>query len=138
MDVHDKTTRSYNMSKIRSKGTKPELTVRKICFGMGLRYRLNKKIFNVSADLVFPKYKIAIFVHGCFWHVHQCKYGLVKPKSNIEFWQNKRESTIRRDQANQLTLIRNNWRPLIIWECELKEEPKVRDRIVKYFKLNVT
>ena len=86
MDVHNPKVRSFNMSQIKSKGTKPELIVRKLCFSKGLRYRLNKKIFNISADLIFPKYKSVIFVHGCFWHSHDCKYGRVKPKSNAEFW----------------------------------------------------
>ena len=116
MDVHNPKVRSFNMSQIKSKGTKPELIVRKLCFSKGLRYRLNKKIFNISADLIFPKYKSVIFVHGCFWHSHDCQYGRVKPKSNAEFWNKKRGDTCIRDKRNQTKLIKNNWKYLIIWE----------------------
>ncbi len=135
MDVHNPKVRSFNMSQIKSKGTKPELIVRKLCFSKGLRYRLNKKIFNISADLIFPKYKSVIFVHGCFWHSHDCKYGRVKPKSNAEFWNKKRGDTCIRDQRNQNKLIENDWKYLIIWECELKNLENVSFKVNKFFDL---
>jgi len=135
MDVHNPKVRSFNMSQIKSKGTKPELIVRKLCFSKGLRYRLNKKIFNISADLIFPKYKSVIFVHGCFWHSHDCKYGRVKPKSNAEFWNKKRGDTCIRDQRNQNKLIENDWKCLIIWECELKNLENVSFKVNKFFDL---
>ena len=135
MDVHNPKVRSFNMSQIKSKGTKPELIVRKLCFSKGLRYRLNKKIFNISADLIFPKYKSVIFVHGCFWHSHDCKYGRVKPKSNAEFWNTKRGDTCIRDKRNQTKLIKNNWKYLIIWECELKNLENVSFKVNKFFDL---
>ena len=135
MDVHNPKVRSFNMSQIKSKGTKPELIVRKLCFSKGLRYRLNKKIFNISADLIFPKYKSVIFVHGCFWHSHDCKYGRVKPKSNAEFWNKKRGDTCIRDQRNQTKLIENDWKYLIIWECELKNLENVCLKINNFFDL---
>ena len=135
MDVHNPKVRSFNMSQIKSKGTKPELIVRKLCFSKGLRYRLNKKIFNISADLIFPKYKSVIFVHGCFWHSHDCKYGRVKPKSNAEFWNKKRGDTFIRDQRNQTKLIENDWKYLIIWECELKNLENVSFKVNNFFDL---
>ena len=135
MDVHNPKVRSFNMSQIKSKGTKPELRVRKLCFSKGLRYRLNKKIYNISADLIFPKYKSVIFVHGCFWHSHDCKYGRVKPKSNAEFWNRKRGDTCIRDQRNQTKLIENDWKYLIIWECELKNLENVSFKVNNFFDL---
>ena len=135
MDVHNPKVRSFNMSQIKSKGTKPELIVRKLCFSKGLRYRLNKKIFNISADLIFPKYKSVIFVHGCFWHSHDCQYGRVKPKSNAEFWNKKRGDTCIRDQRNQTKLIENDWKYLIIWECELKNLENVSTKVNNFFDL---
>ena len=135
MDVHNPKVRSFNMSQIKSKGTKPELIVRKLCFSKGLRYRLNKKIYNISADLIFPKYKSVIFVHGCFWHSHDCKYGRVKPKSNAEFWNKKRGDTFIRDQRNQTKLIENDWKYLIIWECELKNLENVSFKVNNFFDL---
>ncbi len=135
MDVHNPKVRSFNMSQIKSKGTKPELIVRKLCFSKGLRYRLNKKIYNISADLIFPKYKSVIFVHGCFWHSHDCKYGRVKPKSNAEFWNTKRGDTCIRDKRNQNKLIENNWKYLIIWECELKNLENVSFKVNNFFDL---
>ena len=135
MDVHNPKVRSFNMSQIKSKGTKPELIVRKLCFSKGLRYRLNKKIYNISADLIFPKYKSVIFVHGCFWHSHDCKYGRVKPKSNAEFWNKKRGDTCIRDQRNQTKLIENYWKYLIILECELKNLENVSFKVNKFFDL---
>ena len=135
MDVHNPKVRSFNMSQIKSKGTKPELIVRKLCFSKGLRYRLNKKIYNISADLIFPKFKSVIFVHGCFWHSHDCKYGRVKPKSNAEFWNKKRGDTCIRDQRNQTKLIENDWKYLIIWECELKNLENVSFKVNNFFDL---
>ena len=135
MDVHNPKVRSFNMSQIKSKGTKPELIVRKLCFSKGLRYRLNKKIYNISADLIFPKYKSVLFVHGCFWHSHDCKYGRVKPKSNAEFWNKKRGDTCIRDQRNQTKLIENDWKYLIIWECELKNLENVSFKVNNFFDL---
>ena len=135
MDVHNPKVRSFNMSQIKSKGTKPELIVRKLCFSKGLRYRLNKKIYNISADLIFPKYKSVIFVHGCFWHSHDCKYGREKPKSNAEFWNKKRGDTCIRDQRNQTKLIENDWKYLIIWECELKNLENVSFKVNNFFDL---
>ena len=124
MDVHSKETRSYNMSRIRSKNTKPEEIVRKHLFSLGFRYRKNDKRYPGTPDIVFPKYKTVIFINGCFWHGHSgCKYFVV-PKSNTEFWQNKIAANIARDDEKIAQLLRMNWKVITVWECELK--PKQR------------
>ena len=133
MDVHDKFTRSFNMSQIKSKGTKPEKIVRKLCWSLGLRYRLNKKILNTKPDLVFTKFKKVIYVHGCFWHSHNCKYGNVNPKTNSVFWEEKRLTTKKRDAKNINQLLSNGWEYLIIWECELKDIELVSKKLRSYF-----
>ena len=135
MDVHDTRTRSFNMSRIKSSGTKPELIVRKLCHSLGLRYRLNNKILGTRPDLVFKKHKTAIFVHGCFWHSHRCKYGKVIPKTNEDFWVAKRKKTIQRDNKNYNELLNNEWKYLIIWECELKNIEKITSKIMVHFQL---
>ena len=120
MDVHDKETRSYNMSCIKGKGTKPEEIVRKYLFSQGFRYRKNDKRLPGTPDIVLPKYKTVIFVNGCFWHGHKgCKY-FVWPKNNAEFWKNKIESNISRDRKKAETLKDQGWKVLVVWECDLK------------------
>ncbi len=129
MDVHDKKTRSYNMSRIKGKDTKPEEIVRKYLFSQGFRYRKNDKRLPGKPDIVLPKYKVAIFVNGCFWHKHEgCRY-FVWPGSNTEFWKEKIEGTVKRDKRQKAELIAAGWRVLIIWECELK--PAVRERTLQ-------
>ena len=120
MDVHDKQTRSFNMSRIKGRDTKPEVKFRSLCHDLGLRFRLHHKDLPGKPDLVFPKYNTIIFVHGCYWHSHSCKYGSVKPKTNAEFWQDKRNRTIERDQKNTENLKALGWNVLIYWECEIK------------------
>ena len=120
MDVHDKETRSYNMSCIKGKGTKPEEIVRKYLFSQGFRYRKNDKRLPGTPDIVLPKYKTVIFVNGCFWHGHKgCKY-FVWPKNNAEFWKNKIESNISRDRKKAETLKDQGWKVIVVWECDLK------------------
>ena len=121
MDVHDKETRSYNMSCIKGKGTKPEEIVRKYLFSQGFRYRKNDKRLPGTPDIVLPKYRTVIFVNGCFWHGHEvCKY-FVWPKSNEEFWKSKIELNIARDKRNFLLLQESGWRVIVVWECTLKK-----------------
>ena len=120
-DCHDKETRSYNMSRIRSKDTKPEEVVRKYLFSRGFRYRKNDTRLPGKPDIVLPKYKTVIFVNGCFWHAHEgCRY-FVWPKNNADFWKKKIESNIERDVKNYQLLKNLGWNVLIIWECELKK-----------------
>ena len=124
MDVHDKKTRSYNMSCIKGKNTKPEEIVRKTLFAKGFRYRKNDSRLPGTPDIVLPKYKTVIFVNGCFWHGHKgCKYYVV-PKSNTEFWANKITSNIKRDVIKATQLQDLGWRVITIWECELKKDKR--------------
>lgn len=109
------------MSLIQSKNTKPEMIVRKYLFNCGLRYRLHDKRLPGKPDLIFPKYKTAVFVNGCFWHRHDCKYATT-PKSNTEFWQIKFQKNVDRDKKNYKELNQIGWRVLIVWECELKKD----------------
>ena len=123
-DVHSKNTRSYNMSCIKAKDTKPEIIVRRFLFSKGFRYRLNYKKLPGKPDLVFPKYKKALFVNGCFWHGHEgCKYFVI-PKTRTEWWLQKINENKARDKRNMAELIKLNWEPIIIWECELKSSVK--------------
>lgn len=123
-DVHDKTTRSYNMSRIRNKDTKPEMIVRTFLHAQGFRYRLHDKKLPGKPDLVLPKYKTVIFIHGCFWHGHEnCKYYVV-PKTKTEWWLNKINGNIANDRKTFKTLDEKNWNIINIWECELKLNKK--------------
>ena len=123
-DVHDTAIRSYNMSRIKGKDTKPEETVRKYVFSKGFRYRKNVSTLPGKPDIVLPKYKTCIIVHGCFWHKHEgCKY-FVWPKSNEEFWKDKLEKNVTRDKNEQAELEKMGWHILIVWECQLKKKNK--------------
>lgn len=121
-DIKSKEDRSYNMSQIRSKDTKPETLVRKYLFARGFRYRKNDRRLPGTPDIVLPKYKTVIFVNGCFWHGHQgCKY-FVWPKNNADFWKIKIETNIQRDEAKQSKLREMGWKVIVIWECQLRSE----------------
>ncbi|MES2454937.1 MAG: DNA mismatch endonuclease Vsr, partial [Bacteroidota bacterium] len=116
-DVHSKETRSYNMSRIRSKDTKPEMLVRKFLHAQGFRYRLHVKDLPGKPDIVLPKYKTVIFVHGCFWHGHEgCKYYVV-PKTRTEWWLDKINSNIAKDDRSMNLLNDKGWKVTNIWEC---------------------
>ena len=121
MDVHDKATRSYNMSQIKGKNTKPEELVRKYLFAHGFRYRKNDKRLPGSPDIVLSKYKTVIFVNGCFWHGHTgCKY-FVWPQNNADFWREKIQRNTERDKNNYDKLKQLGWNVVLVWECELKK-----------------
>ncbi len=123
-DVHDKATRSYNMSRIKGTDTKPEMLVRKYLHANGIRYRLHNKILPGKPDLTLTKYHTVIFVNGCFWHGHKgCRY-FVLPKTRNAWWQGKIEETIKRDSTAIQNLKELGWKPIIIWECELKPEKR--------------
>lgn len=128
-DVHDKITRSYNMSMIKGTNTKPEILVRKYLYAHGLRYRLNNKKLPGKPDLTLSKYRTVIFVNGCFWHGHRgCKY-FVMPKTRTEWWSNKIEETKKRDSKAIKDLEELGWKSIVIWECELK--PKKRENTLE-------
>jgi DNA mismatch endonuclease (patch repair protein) len=131
-DVHDKATRSKNMAAIKSKNTKPEMLVRKFLYAQGFRYRLHGRIGSPSLqgragvglpgkpDIVLPKYKTVIFIHGCFWHGHKgCKYFVV-PKTRTEWWLKKINSNIANDAKAAKALKKDGWKIIILWTCELK------------------
>ena len=123
--------RSRNMSAIKSKNTKPEIAVRKLLHSMGYRFRLHRKDLPGSPDIVLPKYKTVIFVHGCFWHRHEnCKYAST-PKTRQEFWEAKFRENINRDKLNQENLSSNGWKIIIVWECEIKDKDFDLNRLFK-------
>ena len=120
-DVHSKAVRSYNMSRIKSKDTKPEIIVRRFLHKNGFRYRLHVKDLPGKPDIVLPKYKTVIFIHGCFWHGHEgCKYYVV-PKTRSEWWVNKITGNINNDIKAEQLLIAQDWTVLKIWGCKLKK-----------------
>lgn len=113
------------MSRIRSRDTSPELAVRKVLYRMGYRYRLHSATVPGKPDIVLTKFKSVIFVHGCFWHRHLgCKFAYT-PKSREEFWTNKFEANVRRDEVVKTQLSESGWRYLTIWECETKNSEKI-------------
>lgn len=126
MDVHDRATRSYNMSRIKGKNTKPEDIVAKYLFAHGFRYRRNVKKLPGTPDIVLKKYKTVIFVNGCFWHAHEgCRY-FVLPEENREFWNEKLLRNRERDAEKQKQLQELGWNIIVIWECELKSSKEER------------
>ena len=125
--------RSRNMSAIKSKNTKPEIAVRKLLHSMGYRFRLHGKDLPGSPDIVLPKYKTVIFVHGCFWHRHEnCKYAS-NPKTRKEFWENKFKANIKRDLEIQGKIKNIEWRSVVVWECETKDLEELREKIFDIF-----
>lgn len=116
------------MSAIRSKGMKPEMAVRQLVHGMGYRYRLHRKGLPGKPDLVFGPRKAVIFVHGCFWHQHDCQDGH-RPKSNTGYWDEKLRRNVERDARVQAELEEMGWRVLVVWECEAKRPAELKDRL---------
>lgn len=121
MDNISSKVRSENMSKIRSNNTKPELCIRSLLHAAGYRYRVNYKLVPGSPDIYFTRKKVAVFIHGCFWHRHDmCNYAYA-PKSNVEFWNNKFSANMARDRKNKEKILSEGIRMLVIWECTIKE-----------------
>jgi len=119
MDTVDKKTRSRIMASVGQKDTKPEIALRRELHRIGFRYLVNDKRLPGSPDLVFPKYRAVIFVHGCFWHRHGCKYSTT-PKSRKKFWENKFLANKIRDKNKLYILRKSGWRIKVVWECKLK------------------
>ena len=117
------------MAAIKGKHTKPELQVRALLRRLGLRYSLHSKKLSGKPDLVLRKMKTAIFVHGCFWHMHRCRYGRVVPATNTQFWQKKRLSNVARDKRNRHELRKQGWQVLTIWECWTRKPEALMDRL---------
>ena len=132
-DVHEPAVRSYNMSQIRSKNTKPEMSVRSFLHQNGLRFRLHQKDLPGKPDIVLKKYRTVVFIHGCFWHGHEgCRYFIL-PKSNAKFWKDKIEGNVARDRNAVKALRKDKWKVIEIWECELKSynRDKVLSRVLR-------
>lgn len=123
--------RSQRMSLVRSKDSKAEMVVRRLIHSMGYRYRLHAKNLPGKPDLVFPKRHAVIFVHGCFWHRHDCKFGRI-PKSRLDFWLPKLEKNKVRDEANRVALAALGWNQMVIWECELKDREALKGRLTHF------
>jgi DNA mismatch endonuclease (patch repair protein) len=131
-DVLTPEQRSFNMSRIRSRDTRPEIIVRSIVHRMGYRYRLHKKDLPGKPDLVLVRYRKVIDVHGCFFHMHNCKYGKVTPVTNAEFWKAKRLSNVKRDRRNLAALKLDGWQVLTVWECQTRDARRLTKRLVKF------
>ena len=129
MDHLSSADRSALMARVRSSDTGPELKVRGLAHSMGLRFRLNRRDLPGTPDLVFPKHRLALFVHGCFWHRHSGCSRATIPKSHTEFWTKKLAANVARDRRDVRALEELGWRVLVIWECELKDVNWVIDRL---------
>lgn len=119
------------MRRIKSKGMKPEMVVRRLAHRLGYRYRLHRKDLPGKPDLAFGPRHSVIFVHGCFWHQHECRDGRV-PSSNREYWAPKLARNVERDRSARRELEAAGWRVLVIWECEIKDEATLADRLVAF------
>ena len=129
IDIVDTKRRSEMMASVRSRNTAPELAVRRIAHRMGLRFRLHRKDLPGHPDLVFPKHRLAVFVHGCFWHRHEgCRHASM-PKSRTATWAGKFAANVERDARQQTALGSLGWRVLVVWECEIKNETAVEHRL---------
>ena len=137
-DIMSQADRSYNMSRIRSDDTKPEMQVRKYLFAKGFRYRIHVKELPGKPDIVLKKYRTVIFINGCFWHAHEGCKDFVWPRNNEAFWKKKIESNVARDQLNYQNLRSHGWNVIICWECQLKNRatreltlPSIADEILR-------
>lgn len=128
-DVHSAEQRSKNMRAIKQKNTNPEIRIRRLLFAKGFRFRIHVRSLDGSPDIVLPKHRVVIFVHGCFWHGHQCHLFKL-PSTRTEFWANKIELNKGRDERDQKELIAKGWRVLTVWECALKGKKKQPDDVV--------
>lgn len=134
MDTMTPELRSRLMSRIKAKDTKPEMLVRSAAHRLGLRFRLHDKQLPGKPDLVLPKHRTVIFVHGCFWHRHGCKLAS-NPKSRQDYWAPKFESNVRRDAEHRAALEAAGWRVVVIWECEAKVAAELDARLIQFFGL---
>lgn len=133
MDNISKEKRSLIMRKVKGRDTVPELKVRSMLHRMGYRFRLNKSKLPGRPDIVLPKWNTVIFVHGCFWHRHNCKNGIRIPASRQDYWIPKLRGNQERDKKNILQLKEMGWKILVIWECEIKHENRLLQKISTYF-----
>lgn len=132
MDVFTKEKRSQIMSRISGKNTKPEIAVRSLLHRLGYRFRLHRKDLPGKPDIILPKHKKVIFVHGCFWHGHKDCSRSKRPSTNESFWRKKLDRNIKRDKENIDSLKQLGWQVLIIWTCEVKDGNKLKDKILSF------
>lgn len=138
VDQLTKERRSWNMGQVRGKDTKPELIVRSLLHRQGFRFRLHKKSLPGKPDIVLPKYKTIVFVHGCFWHRHPYCSDATVPKTRTDFWVNKFEENVTRDEKNQ-TMLRNlGWKVIVVWECETAKQNELSSRLASEINPNST
>jgi len=128
VDTISETHRSWNMSRIKGRNTAPELRLRSLLHRAGFRFRLHVKDLPGKPDIVLPKYRTAIFVHGCFWHRHEGCRNATTPSTRAEFWQEKFDGNVKRDRRNNAALKAAGWAVITVWECDLKADA---DRIVQ-------
>ncbi|HEX9983502.1 MAG TPA: DNA mismatch endonuclease Vsr [Thermoanaerobaculia bacterium] len=138
VDVHTKEQRSRNMAAIRGRDTKPEMTVRRLVHRLGYRFRLHRRDLPGRPDLVLPRHRAVIFVHGCFWHHHDCRYGRVVPATRAEFWRKKRDENVARDARNLAALHEQSWRVLVVWECWTRQPRDLESRLTTFLRLNAS
>jgi DNA mismatch endonuclease, patch repair protein len=132
VDVLTPKQRSFNMSRIRGKDTSPEMVVRSLLHSLGYRYRLHVRTLPGCPDIVLPKHHALIFVHGCFWHMHKCRYGRVVPKTNAEFWQKKRLGNVERDRRHIRELRKLDWKVVTVWECQTKNVEGLKRKMLRF------
>ncbi len=128
-DIVSLSKRKEMMSSVKQRHTKPEITVRKLLHRLGYRFRLHSKKLPGTPDIVLPKYKSVIFVHGCFWHQHEGCRKARRPTSNVEFWNEKLDKNIKRDKRKESELKDLGWKVLTIWDCEIKDESSLIEKI---------
>jgi DNA mismatch endonuclease (patch repair protein) len=135
MDRISRERRSWNMSRIRGRNTKPEITVRSVLHGLGLRFRLHHRDLPGKPDVVLPRRRIAVFVHGCFWHRHSgCPFAY-NPKTNTAFWSRKFEGNTSRDLRDRRRLRKLGWHVVVVWECQATNRDALGQRLAKALKL---
>lgn len=132
-DVLTPEQRSRNMRAIKGRDTVPELIVRRMLHAMGYRFRLHRRDLPGRPDIVIPGRRIALFVHGCFWHRHRCRYGRVEPVTRTEFWQAKFATNVARDRKSMRALRKAGWRVTIVWECQTRDADKLASRLLRLF-----
>lgn len=126
--------RKRNMAGIRSRHTRPEMLVRSMVHRLGFRFRLHDPKLPGKPDIVLTRHGKIILVHGCFWHMHDCKRGNVTPRTSTDYWQNKRAKNVERDKTNLALYLRAGWKVQIIWECETNDRPKIQNRLNIFLK----
>jgi DNA mismatch endonuclease (patch repair protein) len=132
MDTLSPLERSERMRRVRSQGTKPELKLQKLIWALGYRYRKNRRDLPGKPDLAFVGRRRALFMHGCFWHRHDCPMGNRAPRSRVAFWNAKFDRNVQRDAEVQNQLKSKGWRSLVVWECELRDAARLERRVRKF------